>query len=143
MAVDNAVKAGFEKQQFMTTLGADLTLGDGGLCEITLPFDDKLTQQHGLLHGGVIATLADNAAGFAAYSLMDEDYQPLTVEFKLNLLEPAVGQSALARANVLKAGRSIYHVKSEVFMIDNGKASCVAFALATIKATKAVGEIGI
>ncbi len=61
-------------------------------CEILLPFQESLTQQHGFFHGGVIATLADNAGGFAAYSQMVEDEQPLSVEFKINLLAKAVGE---------------------------------------------------
>jgi len=85
------VQAGFDGQPFMRFLNAQLTsLGDG-LVEITVPYRKELTQQHGLFHGGVIATLADNVAGFAAYSLMSPDEQPLSIEFKINLISKAEG----------------------------------------------------
>ena len=78
------IKKGFSKQNFMATLGAKIRESEPGTCTIVLPFHSKLTQQHGLFHGGTIDAIADNAAGFAAYSLMIDDYQPLTIEFKIN-----------------------------------------------------------
>ena len=89
------IKKGFSNQNFMTTLGAKIKESDPGKCTIILPFHSKLTQQHGLFHGGTIASIADNAAGFAAYSLMMENYQPLTIEFKINF-----------RQNIYKIGFS-------------------------------------
>ena len=102
-----AVEQGFAKQGFMQTLGAELSKVDAGTCEIRLAYSPSLTQQHGLFHGGVVATLADNAAGFAAYSLMQDGRQPLTIEFKINLMAPAMGSQLVARAEVLRSGRSI------------------------------------
>ena len=136
-----AVEQGFAKQGFMQTLGARLSAVDSGTCEIRLDFDPKLTQQHGLFHGGVVATLADNAAGFAAYSLMADGRQPLTVEFKISLLAPAKGALLIARAEVLRAGRSLSHVRSDVFSLEGSTEVLAATALVTIKSTKAVAEI--
>ena len=135
------VEQGFAKQGFMATLGAKLTAVDAGHCEISLAHDRKLTQQHGLFHGGVVAALADNAAGFAAYSLMEDGRQPLTVEFKINLLAPARGVRLIARAEVLRAGRSLAHVRADVFSLEDGSEALTATALVTVKATKAVQEI--
>lgn len=136
-----AVERGFAKQGFMRTLGARLTMIDDGRCEIRLPHDSGLTQQHGLFHGGVVATLADNAGGIAAYSLMEGDRQPLTIEFKINLLAPAKGTELIARGEVLRAGRSLSHTRADVFSIENGAELLVATALVTIKATHAVEEV--
>ncbi len=135
-----AVERGFAKQGFMEMLGATLTAIEDGHCEITLAHDRKLTQQHGLFHGGVVATLADNAAGFAAYSLMEDGRQPLTVEFKINLLAPASGASLIARAEVLRAGRSLTHVRADVFSREEEDEVLTATALVTIKASTAVQE---
>lgn len=136
-----AVERGFAKQGFMRTLGARLTMIDDGRCEIRLPHDAGLTQQHGLFHGGVVATLADNAGGIAAYSLMEGDRQPLTIEFKINLLAPAKGEELIARGEVLRAGRSLSHTRADVFSVENGAELLVATALVTIKATHAVEEV--
>ncbi len=139
-AVRQAVERGFAKQAFMQTLNARLAEVGEGTCEIELPYSDALTQQHGFFHGGAVAAIADNAAGFAAYSLMTDDRQPLTVEFKINLIAPAAGDRLRARAKVLKAGRSIFHVASNVLAIEKGEETLAASALVTIKSTLAVSE---
>ncbi len=139
--IRQAVEQGFAKQGFMQTLGAKLTDVGAGTCEVSLDHHIGLTQQHGLFHGGVVATLADNAAGFAAYSLMQNGRQPLTIEFKINLLAPAMGKRLIARGEVLRAGHSISHVRSDVFSEETNGCSLVATALVTIKSTKAVTEI--
>jgi len=135
------IKKGFSNQNFMATLGAKIKESDPGKCTIILPFHSKLTQQHGLFHGGTIAAIADNAAGFAAYSLMMENYQPLTIEFKINFLSTANGEKLITEADILKAGRSIFHARSDVFCISKTRKTLVASALVTVKATKAILEI--
>ena len=141
MASSEIVRIGFAKQPFMQTIGAQLTSVGSGKCEIFLPFDAKLTQQHGFYHGGVISTIADNAAGFAAYSLMSKDCQPLSIEFKVSLLAVATGKPLIARAEVLKAGRKIFHVRSDVLIVEEDDEELIATALATIKSSKSVKEI--
>ena len=135
------IEIGFLKQGLMKTLGANLGDCGEGRCEITLPFSHNLTQQHGLFHGGVIATIADTCAGFAAYSLMSDNFQPLTVEFKINFLAVANGNELISRAQVLKAGLTVSHVQSEVFCIKKGEECLVAVALVTVKSSKSVVEI--
>ncbi len=130
--------ASFKKQKFMSVLGAKFgNLGEGH-CEIILPFNKKLTQQHGLIHGGVIATIADNAAGFAAFSLMEDQYQPLTIEFKINFLSQSPGKVMISQANVLRAGRSIFHTRADVFNVCENQKSLIATSLVTVKASKRV-----
>ena len=141
MSISETVKMSFSKQPIMKTIGAQLASAGSGKCEIFLPFDEKLTQQHGFFHGGVISTIADNAAGFAAYSLMPEGCQPLSIEFKVSLLSVATGKPLIARAEVLKAGRKIFHVRSDVLIAEEDEEILVATALATIKSSQLVKEI--
>ena len=141
MANLETARVGFAKQPFMQTIGAHLESVGSGKCEIFLPFDARLTQQHGFFHGGVISTIAHNAAGFAAQSLMPEDCQPLSIEFKVSLLSVATGKPLIARAEVLKAGRKIFHIRSDVLIVEEGDEELIATALATIKSSKSVKEI--
>jgi uncharacterized protein (TIGR00369 family) len=86
-----------------------------GLVEIKLPYRPDLTQQDGFVHAGIIATIADSACGYAAYSLMPPESEVLAVEFKVNLLRPAKGEMFLARAEVIKPGRTLTVVRADVF----------------------------
>jgi uncharacterized protein (TIGR00369 family) len=137
---EDRVRAGFARQGLMATLGARLGAVAPGECTIAVPYSERITQQHGLFHGGVTATLADNAAGFAAYTLMAGDEQPLSVEFKVNLLAPARGDSLEARARVLRAGRRLKHVAVDIFALAGEEQTLVAVALATITSTRSVKE---
>lgn len=132
------VKQAFDKQGFMSTIGAELRQVDSGFCCIAVRFTEKVTQQHGFFHGGLTATLADNAAGFAAYTLMDESDQPLSVEFKINFVAPAQGEELEARAKVLRSGRRLKHVSVEVYGSQSGSETLVAIALATIASNRAI-----
>ncbi len=114
------VKESFERQNLMKLLKAELTKIEPGYCEIRLPFNESITQQHGFFHAGIVGTIADNAAGYAAFSLMDKDSSVLAVEFKLNLLSPADGEWLISRAHVLKYGKTLTICRSDVFIIKNG-----------------------
>jgi len=111
------IERSFARQPIMNLLGARLTLVEPGVVEITLPFRADLAQQHGYLHAGVVATIADSACGYAAYSLMAAGSEVLSVEFKVNLLRPAQGETFIARAEVVKAGRTLTVVRADVFGI--------------------------
>jgi uncharacterized protein (TIGR00369 family) len=127
------IKASFAKQSIMELIGAELSLVEPGLVEIALPYRSDLAQQHGYLHAGVVATIADSAAGYAAYSLMPAGSEVVSVEFKLNLLRPAKGKSFLARAEVIKPGRTLTVVRADVFAgADSGERALVATMLATM-----------
>lgn len=76
------VRASFDKQKLMTTVGAKLETVEAGAVSIRLPFRDDLTQQHGFIHAGAIASVADSACGYAALSLMPADAGVLSIEFK-------------------------------------------------------------
>jgi uncharacterized protein (TIGR00369 family) len=101
------VRASFAKQRVMTTIGASLDRVDPGEVTISMPPNASLTQQHGYLHAGIIATIADSACGYAALSLMPDDAAVLSIEFKTNMLAPADGERFVARGKVIKPGRTI------------------------------------
>lgn len=121
------VRDSFGRQPFMDHIGATLTVIEPGYCEIALSNRQELTQQHGFVHGGVLATLADSAAGYAAFSLMPADASVLTVEYKLNIMRPGRGETVTAKARVIKPGRSLTVVGSDVYATENGEETlCVA-----------------
>lgn len=109
------VSNSFAQQAIMNLIGARLALVEPGVVEIELPFRPDLTQQDGYLHAGVITTVADSAAGYAAFTLMPAGSRVLSIEFKVNLLRPARGELFVARAEVIKAGRTLTVVRADVF----------------------------
>jgi len=113
------IKQSFAKQTIMGLIGARLSRVEPGIIEITLPYRKDLTQQHGYLHAGIVTTIADSACGYAAYSLMPPESEVLSVEFKVNLLRPAKGETFLAVAEVVKAGKTLTVVRADVFGMDH------------------------
>ena len=109
------VERNFAQQSIMKLIGARLSLVQPGVIEITLPYRQDLTQQHGYLHAGIVTTIADSACGYAAFTLMPAGSEVLSVEFKVNLLRPAQGESFVARAEVIKAGKTLTVVRADVF----------------------------
>jgi uncharacterized protein (TIGR00369 family) len=127
------IEQSFAKQKIMGLIGAELTRVEPGVVEITLPYRADLAQQHGYLHAGVVTTIADSACGYAAYSLMPENSEVLSVEFKVNLLRPAKGEVFLAVAEVIKSGRTLSVVRADVFGLDQGgRRELVATMLGTM-----------
>lgn len=108
------VRASFGRQQVMALLGARMTVVQPGMTEIVLPFREALTQQHGFIHAGVVTTIVDSACGYAALSLMPPGVGVLTIEFKVNLLNPAAGERLVARGQVVKPGRTLMVCTGEV-----------------------------
>jgi len=124
--------ASFARQGAMSTIGASVTAMDEGECEITLPFSPELTQQHGFIHAGFTAMIADTACGFAALSLMPEDAAALTTEFKINLLAPAKGERLIAIGRVVRSGKKLMVCLGEVFAEDGGERRQVALLTSTM-----------
>ena len=122
----------FAKQTIMGLIGAELTRVEPGIVEITLPYRADLAQQHGYLHAGIVTTIADSACGYAAYSLMPSNSEVLSVEFKVNLLRPAKGETFTAVAEVVKAGKTLTVVRADVFGVDRDQRELVATMLGTM-----------
>jgi uncharacterized protein (TIGR00369 family) len=111
------VRSSFARQPLMNLIGASLSLVEPGVVEISIPYRADLTQQNGYLHAGLVTAIADSACGYAAYSLMPAGSEVLSVEFKVNLLRPAQGDSFVARAEVIKAGRTLTVARADVFSV--------------------------
>ena len=126
------VKSSFNQQTIMALIGAELTRVEPGIIEITLPYRADLAQQHGYLHAGIVTTIADSACGYAAYSLMPPNSEVLSVEFKVNLLRPAKGETFSAVAEVVKSGKTLTVVRADVFAIDEGRRDLIATMLGTM-----------
>lgn len=131
-AFEQRVRESFERQAFMATIGAQLTAVGPGGAEIRIPFSARLTQQNGFIHAGVITSILDSACGYAALSLAPEKAEVLSVEFKVNLLSPAVGESFVARAQVKRAGRTLTVCTADAFALNQGNEKLVATMQATI-----------
>lgn len=114
------IKDSFGKQTIMGLIGGELTRVEPGVVEISLNYRNDLTQQHGYVHAGIITTIADSACGYAAYTLMPPNSDVLAVEFKVNLLRPAKGETFVARAEVIKSGRTLTVVRADVHGLSNG-----------------------
>ena len=128
----NRIKQSFVRQTFMDFIGASLNDVQPGYCEIEVPYRKELSQQHGFFHAGIVGTLADNAAGYAAYTLMAADSSVLTVEYKLNLMSPADGEKLIARSEVLKYGKTLTICRTDVFILKNGIEKLCAAARVTL-----------
>lgn len=123
---ERRVRESFARQRLMGAMGATVeSVGDGEVT-LRLPFRDDLTQQNGFMHAGAIATLADSACGYAALTRMPADADVLSVEFKVNMLAPAVGDYLEARATVLRAGKTVVVTRADVFTISGGGRKHVA-----------------
>ena len=126
------IRASFARQKAMTTIGAELTRVEHGSVEIEMNFDEKLTQQHGILHAGIISAALDTACGYAAYSVIDEEASILTIEFKVNLLSPGRGERFLFRGDVTKPGSTIVVADGRAYAIGDGPAKLIASMTGTM-----------
>ncbi len=136
MTVENRVRASFDRQAAMATIGARLVRVTAGEVTIELPFRPDLTQQHGFLHAGIVTAIVDTACGYAAYSLMPEDAAVLTVEYKVNFLAPAAGERLVATGRVVKAGQTITVCAGDVVAIAGGQEKLIATMQATMMTMK-------
>ncbi len=125
------VHLSFGRQRFMRTLGARLTAVAAGVVEIDLPHREELTQQHGYLHAGAVAAVLDSACGYAAYSLADATTAVLTVEYKINLVAPAI-TTVKARGYVLKRGNTLTVCRAEAVSTGEERERLFAAMTATI-----------
>lgn len=122
----------FASHTFLKTIGARIASVEPGLCVLELPMRADLCQQDGYIHAGITTTLADTAGGYAAFSLMPAGSSVLTTELKINLVSPAKGDKLVARAEVLKPGRTLTIVRADVFGVAGGEEKMVATMLATM-----------
>ncbi|MFC9426233.1 PaaI family thioesterase [Streptomyces sp. NPDC056987] len=118
--MEKRVLASFGRQGLMAHLGARISRVEPGRVHIVLPGRPEVTQHHGYFHAGATGAIADTAGGYAAYTLFPEKAEVLTVEYKINLLAPAVGDRIEAVGTVLRSGRTLTVCQLEVYGVRDG-----------------------
>ena len=131
-AYEAAVRASFARQTLMTTMGARIVHIAPGEVNLEMAYAASFCQQNGYLHAGATASLADSANGYAAFTLAPAGTDVLAVEFKINLLAPARGQSFVARGRVIRSGRTLTVCLADVMALDGDRESPIATMLSTI-----------
>ncbi len=126
------IRASFQKQGVMNTIGGKLLKVEPGEVQIEFPFSDIVAQQHGFVHPGILTTVVDSACGYAASTLMPADSEVLSVEYKVNFLSPAHGSEFLAVGKVFKPGRTIMVCSGEVLAKNGSEYKTVALMQATM-----------
>lgn len=130
--MEQRVRDSFARQRAMALIGAELVRVAPGEVEATLAWREDLTQQHGFLHAGIVTALLDSAAGYAAFTRMPEDAGVVSVEFKTHLLAPARGERLIARARIVRAGRTVTVCQAEGYMVEDGQERHVAMLVGTM-----------
>lgn len=138
---EREVRASFARQGLMRAIGAELATFGPGRCAVALPFSEKVGQQHGFFHGGVIGAVADTAGGYAALSLLPLGSEVVTLEYKVNFLRPAAGDRLVAKGSVLRAGRSVTVTRVDVFVETRSHMSfCAALQQSIVQAPNKPGS---
>jgi acyl-CoA thioesterase len=94
--------------------GFVLAEAEPGRVILRMNVDERHMQVHGVVHGGVIAALADTAGGLATYMALPRGRRVATVEMKINYLESVEGGTVEAEARVVRLGRHIAVVDCDV-----------------------------
>ena len=129
---EQRVRQSFSRQEMMKTLGAEMSEVRSGATEIRFLYAASLTQQHGYIHAGAVTSILDSACGYAALTVAPEGAEVLSVEFKVNLLAPGVGESFVARAQVKRAGKTIAVCAGDAFAVRPEGEKLIATMLATM-----------
>jgi uncharacterized protein (TIGR00369 family) len=124
-------------QGFPAYCGFEVVRVAYGQFESNLKIRPDHRQQDGFVHAGVIATMADHTAGYAAYTTVSEEFRILTIEFKINYFRPAAGDAVVCRSSVISNGKKIIVSESEVFSISEGRERLVSKAMVTLMAVPA------
>ncbi|QFT97037.1 hypothetical protein FIU85_06965 [Roseovarius sp. THAF8] len=130
--IENRIRESFARQSMMQTLGATLTGIAKGKVEITAPILEGSRQQQGVAHAGLTFAIGDSAAGYSALTLIPEGMEVMTTEMKINLLAPGAGDHLLARGRVIKPGRRLMVVQSDIFAVTDGAERHIAMMVGTM-----------
>lgn len=128
------IKESFDKQGLMKTLNAKLVSVEKGEVKISCEFSEALTQQHGFFHAGVATSIVDSACGYAALTMMPDDMEVLSVEFKINFMKPAKTDKLIAIGKVLQSGRTL--TICEGYVYDSSEEKLISKMTATMIAVK-------
>ncbi len=135
------VAGSFARQGAMSHLGATLSGVHPGAVDVVFDHASSLTQQHGFIHAGMLASALDSACGYAAFTLMPADSAVLTIEFKINLLAPARGERFRAEGRVIKPGRTITVCEGRAFAVSGNDEKLIATMSCTLMCVKERADI--
>lgn len=124
------IKDSFETQGLMKTLNAELVSIEKGVVKISVDFSEGLSQQHGFFHAGVATSIVDSACGYAALTMLPEDMEVLSVEFKINFLKPVQTDKLIALGKVLQSGKTL--TICEGYVYDNSEKNLISKMTATM-----------
>ena len=127
------VRAAFAAQGAMNLMGISLVSVKPGAIEMVLDITDKVSQQQGFVHGGVVTAGLDSASGFAAQTLSAPSYEVLTIEFKTSFFAPSTGDSLTFRSQVLKSGRRVSYCEAEAFTDDRTLVAKMSTSIAMVE----------
>lgn len=122
----------FAAQSMMATLGAKLCDVSDGSVRIEAPILPGALQQQGFGHAGLTFSIGDSAAGYAALTCLSLDMEVVTAEIKINLMAPARGEKLIAVGKLVKPGKRLCVVTSEVFAVENGEEKLIAILQGTM-----------
>lgn len=135
------VQLKIDRNEFINTVGFEITSIEVGEIEGAVEFNKKLEQQNGYFHGGVISSLCDMVCGYAAYSLVAEGEQVFTVELKVSFLRKGIGEKLIAKGSVIKAGNNFHFCEAKVFAESKGERKLIATATSTMAVVReSVGD---
>lgn len=126
------ISESFSAQGLMTTLGAELIRVAQGEVQIALVPRPALSQQHGYIHAGALASVLDSACGYAALTVAPAGFEVLTVEFKVNFIRPAIADRFVAIGKVAKAGKTLTVCQGEAIGEQGSRRETIAIMQATI-----------
>ena len=126
----NKIKTSFDKQGLMRTFNASLDKVESGLVQISCVFNEGLSQQHNFFHAGVMTSIVDSACGYAAATILQDEKEVLTVEFKVNFLKPANTNKIIALGKVLQSGKTLIVCEGNVY--DETESKLISKMTATI-----------
>ncbi|MEQ3708824.1 MAG: PaaI family thioesterase [Tateyamaria sp.] len=135
--MNDRIAASFERQSMMQTFGATLDAVTQGHVTLSAPILPGSRQQQGFAHAALTFGLGDSAAGYAALTTIPEDQEVVTAEIKINLTAPATGERLIAKGRVIKPGRRLIVVSSEVFAVTDGVETLVAVLQGTMVPVRA------
>lgn len=126
------VEAHLKRQNFMHHLGFILTKIEAGYTEGEMDIKSIHLQQDGFTHGGVIATITDIVAGFAAYTLVAKDKHVVTGEIKISYFTKGEGELIRAKGRVIKPGKRLHFCEAEVYAVKGNHETLIAKATTTM-----------
>jgi uncharacterized protein (TIGR00369 family) len=131
-ATRTRIHTSFDAQSMMATLGARLSEVSHGVVKIEAPILPGALQQQGFGHAGLTFSIGDSAAGYAALTSLPLDMEVVTAEIKINLIAPARGEKLIAIGKLVKPGKRLCVVTSEVFAVENGQEKLIAILQGTM-----------